>query len=139
MPDEIIPKETAPQHFEQALETDMDRLAGEIMRHKEALEHVSADHREVLKEAIRAIQPTDVPVAPAPADGGGSAYLPGYAAGSTPEMKLEIEYLVDLALKQGIGKANAAAQKANPFILDAFHDALAGKLYPELQRRKILK
>lgn len=142
MPDEIVPQEASTQRQEEpaGLEADMDRLAGEIMRHKEVLEHEPTDHKELLKQAIRAIAPHDGGSAPASGTQPqtDSPYVPAYAAGAAPEVKLEIEYLVDLALREGIGKANAAARKSNPFILDAFHDALAGKLYPELQRRNIV-
>lgn len=135
MPEENISE--SPKIEGAALEADMDRLAGEIMKHKEILDSEKTDHKEILKQAINAIGPAATP-APLPADDQSSPYLPGYAAGSSPEVKLEIEYLVDLALREGIAKANAAARQSNPFILDAFHDALAGKLYPELQRRKII-
>jgi hypothetical protein len=126
----------APKAEITALEADMDRLAGEIMRHKEILEKETPDHKEILKQAIRAIGPA--PQAPAAAAATDSPFLPSYAANSSPEVKLEIEYLVDMALRQGIGRANATAKNSSPFVLDAFHDALAGKLYPELKKRKIL-
>ena len=41
--------------------------------------------------------------------------------------------------QHGLDKANAEAMKSSPFVMDAFHDTLAAKLYPELQRRGILK
>ena len=42
-------------------------------------------------------------------------------------------------MHKGIEKAAAEAKKSNPYVLDAFHDALVEKLYPELQRRGVLK
>jgi hypothetical protein len=59
-------------------------------------------------------------------------------AGAAPAAKLEVEDLIRLAFKDGIAKATHAAAKSNPFILDAFHDALAGKLHEELTKRKII-
>ena len=116
------------------------RLAGEIAKHKENPELAGAGDREILKAAIRSINYSAAPdpqaAAAAPAQV--SQYLPVYAANAAAEVKLEIEYLVDLALREGIAKANHVALKSSPFVLDAFHDALAGKLYPELQRRKLL-
>ncbi len=135
MPEENIGE--APKIEKAALEADMDRLAGEIMKHKEVLDKETADQKEILKQAIKAIGPAAD--TPAPSEDNSSPLLPNYAAGASPEVKLEIEYLLDLALREGISKANAAAKNSNPFVLDAFHDALAGKLYPELQRRKIVK
>ena len=54
------------------------------------------------------------------------------------EAKLEIEYLVDMALHHGIDKAVEKAKASGPFVLDAFHDALTGKLYDEMRRRGML-
>ena len=54
-------------------------------------------------------------------------------------MKLEIEYLCDMALRKGIATAMSESEKSPYFVQDAFHDALAGKLYPELQKRGIVK
>lgn len=139
MAEEVVPQ-PAPKFEQKMLEADIDRLAGEIMKHKETLDREGADQKEILKQAIRSIQSskTDDSAAPAPAPSANPAYIPQYAAGASPEVKLEIEYLVDLALREGIAKANSVAAKSNPFIMDAFHDVLAGQLYPELQRRKII-
>jgi len=46
---------------------------------------------------------------------------------------------MDVALKQGLEKALAEARKSPYFVQDALHDALAGRLYPELQKRGIVK
>ena len=59
-------------------------------------------------------------------------------AGAAPAAKLEVEDLVRMAFKEGIAKATDVAQKSNPFILDAFHDTLAGKLHEELKKRKLI-
>jgi hypothetical protein len=65
--------------------------------------------------------------------------LPDYAQNAPAEVKLEIEYLMDVALRQGLGKALSEAQKSPYFVQDALHDALAGRLYPELQKRGVVK
>ena len=102
------------------------------------------------KEAIRAFPnlkpsiggdgagPTAV-AAPQGATSGTRNPLPDYAQKRRPEVKLEIEYLLDLALQHGIGKAISESEKSPYFVQDAFHDSLAGKLYPELQKRGIVK
>ncbi len=121
----------------EALEADMKRLAEEIQRHKESPEMRAASGQEVVKKSLQSIiTPPPPPPAPQQAQSGA---LPAYAAGAPAETKLEIEYLVDLAFQKGLDKANAEAMKSSPFVMDAFHDALAAKLYPELQRRGILK
>ena len=94
--------------------------------------------KEILSQAIRSLPPSAS--APDPQrDFQNKSPLPAYAQNAPAEVKLEIEYLLDVAFHHGIGKADALARKAPAFVLDAFHDALAGKLYPEFQRRGILK
>ncbi len=129
------------QSFEHAaLEADIKILVGEIQKHREAPEGENLAGKELLKQAIKslpqAVSQDQVPPSPSAS---AKSSLPDYAQNASPEVKLEIEYLLDIAFHQGIAKANAEAQKSPPFVLDAFHDALAGKLYPELRRRGILK
>lgn len=121
----------------EALEADMKRLAEEIQKHRENPERRGLGGQEVVKRSIQSII-TPPPPPPAPQQTQGGA-LPAYAADAPAESKLEIEYLIDLAFQHGLDKANAEAMKSSPFVMDAFHDALAAKLYPELQRRGILK
>lgn len=45
----------------------------------------------------------------------------------------KLQHLVDLAFEQGLLTAIDQARKENdPYLLDAFHDVLADKLYQEL-------
>ncbi|HVN26080.1 MAG TPA: hypothetical protein VMT99_00295 [Candidatus Paceibacterota bacterium] len=127
--------------FEQALESDMRQLAAEIEKHREAPEMQSASEQDLIRESLRALAPVPRPQQAAPANAAPTAQgpLPAYADAASPETKLEIEYLIDVALKQGIGKAFDESAKSPYFVQDAFHDALAGRLYPELQRRGIVK
>ena|SRR5581483_5985626 len=127
--------------FEQVLENDLHRLAAEIKTQRERPEMHNAAEQDLVKEAIRAFpesknQPQAAPAPQAPQHDAGP--LPAYAAQAPAEVKLEIEYLLDIALKKGLGPALAESQKSPPFVQDAFHDALAGRLYPELQRRGIV-
>ena len=128
--------------LEKNLETDIQRLATEIRTQHERPEMQNAAEQEIVKEAIRAFpeaknQPAAAP-APAPASDASSP-LPSYAQQAPAEIKLEIEYLLDVAFKKGIGTALTESQKSPAFVQDAFHDALAGRLYPELQKRGIVK
>ena len=128
--------------FEKNLETDIRQLAAEIRRNRERPEMRNAAEQEIVKEAIRAFpefknQP-QAAAAPQPPAGAESP-LPAYAQNAPAEVKLEIEYLLDIALKKGISPALAESQKSPAFVQDAFHDALAGKLYPELKKRGIVK
>lgn len=129
--------------FEHALEMDMQQLALEIKKNREQPELKNAGEREIVKEAIRAFPPLNnlAPATPATSAAAAQANspLPAYAQNAPAEVRLEIEFLLDLAFREGIGKAAAEAQKSPYFVQDAFHDALAGKLYPELQRRGIVQ
>ena len=131
MPDQNI-------SFEQSIEADMQHLAAEVRQNREHPEFKNAGERALIKESIRAFPvPTgnQVPVPPSPS----RSPLPAYADAESPEVKLEIEFLIDIALREGIGKALSESKKSPYFVQDAFHDALAGKLYPELQRRGIVQ
>ncbi len=141
--------------FEQGLEQDIAALAAEIKNRRENVTIQNYSERELVKEAIRAFpnfekpssvavptpSPASAPAAPAASASWSAAdgVLPDYAKSAPPEVKLEIEYLLDVALEKGIGKALSESEKSPYFVQDAFHDALAGKLYPELQKRGIVK
>ncbi len=134
MPDQV-------SSFEQTIESDLRQLAAEIQHNREQPEFKNAGEQAIVRESIRAFPALNTnnnqatPAAPAPSRG----VLPAYADAASPEVKLEIEYLLDVALRQGIGKAVTESKKSPYFVQDAFHDALAGKLYPELQKRGIVK
>jgi hypothetical protein len=137
----------SPSSFEQALEADMKTLAAEVNHAQENQEVKNAEGLEAVKEAIKAFpklnidQPSanGVPSVPAAVHDDASSPLPAYAQSAAPEVKLEIEYLLDVALHKGIGAALTESEKSPFFVQDAFHDALAGRLYPELQKRGLLK
>jgi len=121
----------------------MQHLATEIQTQREKPEMKNAAEQELVKEAIRAFpelknQPQAAAAAADPYDNTASP-LPAYAQNAPAEVRLEIEYLLDIAFKKGIGEALTQSQKSPAFVQDAFHDALAGRLYPELQKRGIVK
>ena len=140
----------APPSFENFLEHDLERLAREMESKRGQSETKDFDQKELIKEAIRAFpelkhdverggSPGGGAVAAGPADDDPRSPLPPYAQNASAETKLEIEYLLEIAVREGIGKALAASQKSSYFVQDAFHDALAGRLYPALQKRGAVK
>ncbi len=140
-------EEKTPASIESTLEADIARLAEEVKSQRERPEMKNAAEQELLKEAIRAFPETGrnqgsqvaaPPPAP-PSAQGQQGPLPNYASNAPAEVKLEIEYLLDLALREGLGKAMGESKKSPYFVQDAFHDSLVGRLYPELQRRGIVK
>ncbi|MBI2406441.1 MAG: hypothetical protein HYV25_02560 [Candidatus Harrisonbacteria bacterium] len=132
-----------PQFDEHAiLEADMKRLAVEVERQKEM------ESREVIKAALGAkIKETERPAAPTEtptqAPTRMSSVLPAYSDEMTPELKLAVEKLVDVAWHKGVDAAVSdakalAKQKGGAALLDMFHDALTGKLHEEMGRRGLL-
>jgi hypothetical protein len=123
------------------LEQDMRLLAREVQEHKNNPENRDMTDHEIVRKALETV--TALPPPPAPAapvsSQGPSGILPDYAKDATAENKLEIEYLVELAATRGILEASKIAQETSPFVLDAFHDALTGKLYDELVKSGVLK
>jgi len=126
----------------------MRTLAAEIHRTAEMKDVKNAEGLDAVKEAIRAFPQLSHETpggngTPAAATDGTQAFanspLPAYAQNAAPEVRLEIEYLLDIALQKGVGPALAESAKSPYFVQDAFHDALAGKLYPELQKRGLMK
>jgi hypothetical protein len=137
MAEEIVPTPAANiENIPSPLESDLDRLAGEVAKHKENPEMSGASEQEMVKQAIRTM--SSLPPAPAVPKTEDDSALPGYMSTATPAAKMEVEELVRMAFKEGVAKATDTAQKSNPFILDAFHDALAGKLHEELKSRKLI-
>ena len=129
-----------------ALEADMQRLAEQIKAERERPAGETKTEHELVKEAISGFPsfqgmrkkiPTPPPAAAQTDDSQNP--LPDYAKDASPEVKLEIEYLCDTALRKGIAAAISESEKSPYFVQDAFHDALAGKLYGELQKRGIVK
>lgn len=129
--------EPASSFEHEALEADIKRLAEEVQKHREAPETKNMAGAELLRRAIRTLPPATGPAAPSlPQKSSGP--LPAYAEDAPDDVKLEIEYLLDVAIHHGISRALAEAKKAPDFVKDAFHDALAGKLYPEMKKRGLL-
>jgi len=125
----------------------MKTLAAEIHRTQEMKDRKNAEGLDVVREAIRVFPQLDHGASddngvPAPATDErafSNSPLPTYAQSAPPEIRLEIEYLLDIALHKGIAAALSESAKSPYFVQDAFHDALAGRLYPELQKRGVVK
>ncbi len=123
------------------VEQDIERLSREIKERQLTVESKGVSERELVKQAIYplvkqqpapAIQPTE------PSLSTEERVLPDYLKDSSREIKLKVEQLIDLTFHHGIEKAASEARKFNPFILDAYHDALTDKLYEELKKRGLI-
>ena len=133
----------SPSFEHKALESDIKMLAIEIQRSQEFKDVKNAEGLDVVKEAIRAfprLEHRDDNGTPTPsALAQSTGPLPAYAQDAPAAVRLEIEYLLDMAFHKGLGVALAESEKSSDFVQDAFHDALAGRLYPELQKQGLVK
>ncbi len=122
------------------IESDIVRLAQEVLARREHVETKDIGDRELIREALESIVPTSSSHVSTPVASGDdtSSPLPAYVQQASPETRLEIEYLLDEAFRKGLLEATQHAIASNPFVLDAFRDALAGRLHDELVRRGML-
>lgn len=131
------------------LEADIKRLTNEIKEKEALLANKELSRKELIKEAIRPIikkdyiepekaKPAAVLTEQAQIKEKDSGVLPSYVKNMPPGVKIKVEKLIDVVFHQGIEKAAEMAKQENAFVLDAFHDALADKLYEELEKRKII-
>ena len=113
-------EQLTPSFERTALEADMRTLAAEIKTQRERGDMKDASDQQLIKEAIRAfpsLPRNPVPQAQAPAPVPQAATddkspLPAYAQSAPAEVKLEIEYLMDIALRKGMTTALGEAQKS---------------------------
>lgn len=118
-----------------ALEKDIERLSKEVTERRSRPEHAQTPEREIVKSVIGEQMQKQPAPEPTTAQ---SAVLPKYLQQEPPEIQLQVEQLIDLALHKGIDEAVKEAKKQGPFMLDALHDSLTSKLYEELKARKLL-
>lgn len=122
------------------LERDIERLSREVQEKKNLPENKEKSEKEIIKQTIGPL------IQQAASDSQGAAsdeevqesVLPEYLKESPEEIKLEVEKLVDSVFHNGLAKTASRVRKADPFVLDAFHDALTDKLYEELKKRKLI-
>jgi hypothetical protein len=126
------------QQKQQGLETDIARLEKEVARQREMPEAKNLNDREIIKKSIQSVSGVPAPATAHQAQDDGSP-LPSYAKDAPPAAKLEVERLLAVALREGVQKASEEASRSNPFVLDAFHDALTGKMLSEFQKRGPIK
>lgn len=124
------------------LEQDIARLSLEVASKRKESGVEGLSEKTLIKESLRPLVKAQLTTAPQPVSASDDAnepgVLPSYLKDSSPEIKLKVEKLVDSVFHQGLGKAVKEAERAGEFVLDAFHDALADKLYDELKKRKLI-
>lgn len=124
-----------PKFEHAALEREIDSLAAEVKK------RISPETAEIKKEDVGKFLAEKI--YPAEQQAGAaekklSSALPDYLQQASPEVKLEVEELVDLAWHKGIVKAVKKARKKGQLYVDALHDVLTDKLYQAFQDRGLL-
>lgn len=137
-------------HNDAILENEIAELNKEIEAKRALLEakHGITSERGVLHEVVA--EKIDQPSADAAAlrqelqtsmVGGGQtaqSQKSGYLNSLSDDQAGTINQLISLIPSKGIKYAVAEAKKLDPFLLDAFHDALVDKLYNELASRGLV-
>jgi hypothetical protein len=117
-------------------------LAQEIKARKESAP--GAPEKEIVSNIIsQKISQVEKPAVssqsqPQPQSRPQSQVLPSYLKDKDPSIKSEVESLVNLTLEKGLEEGIKIASKKDPFILDAYHDALSDVLIEELKKRNLL-
>ncbi len=125
----------------ESIEQDIARLSREVKERQESgeAEHPETAVRDILRERMYSSQQQGQ-AAPAQLRQSNEplSVLPVYLQKESPEVRLKVEELADMALHQGLNKAIDEAGQYGPFVLDALHDTLTGKLYDELKNRGLI-
>ena len=125
-------------NFDSALEQDMIRLSNEVKLRAEKAPSMEISRREIVRSVIGSQIQAQSSRPAAEAQSEPSTMLTQYLQEESPEVRLKIEELVDVAFHKGIDASIAEAKKYGPFIIDALHDTLTTKLYEELKSRNLL-
>lgn len=129
-----------------SLQAEIAELNDRIESKKRELEEaqgIRVEHKEALKEVVsehvygEVGSPTSSPATTARSTSaaGDDHYLSTLDAESVEK----INSLIEMVGRDGIKKTISAAKNFDPFILDAFHDALVDKLYGELKDQGYIK
>jgi len=133
------------------LESEIAELSRQIENKKRALEAESGivrEEKEVVAETIAehfyddtaiagVTSNDDTPVKTAPTKL--SPLSKDYLDTLSPETIESVNTYVSMIPKDGIRKTVKRVQTEQPFIIDAFHDALVTRLYDELKTRGVIK
>lgn len=137
--------------MENNLEVEIAHLAQQLEEKKKLLagkQEVKEDH-EILREyvskevygpqtSVATDDDTQTPVVPKPVSIKPKK-VKDYLDTLDRESAVRVNNLISLVGEKGFKAAITEAKMEEPFILDAFHDALVGKLYHELKDRGLVE
>lgn len=130
------------------LEKDIERLSQEVERLK-GLEQGNYEKKEVVKRSFEKFSDDNLPQNISTDDDNDikedivekeKEFLPDYLQKTegNDDVKLAVEELLNLTFQKGLNYTLKQAKKADPFVQDAFHDALTEKLMPLLEEKGII-
>lgn len=126
----------------EALEKHLVHLNKEVEEIMASPEWGGKDYKEAVKEALKPLIFSSAAVSQKNDDqtktSGRNKSLPDYLKNAPDDLKIKVEELVNLVFSEGLEKTVKRARENTPFILDAFHDALADKFYDELKKRALI-
>ena len=133
-------------NFNENLEQNIVKLNPEIKVQMESVESKDLSQKEIVKRSIKATADQIIPepktqsqIQDTSSDNDKSDLLPDYLDKNTDlNIKEEVNNLIETFFNEGFESAIKKSKKVDAFIEDAFHDALAEKLIPELNKRGLL-
>ncbi|HEY4523692.1 MAG TPA: hypothetical protein VJK04_02355 [Candidatus Paceibacterota bacterium] len=125
---------------EKPLESDIERLSQEVKEVKKQPEFQHAPPKEIIKQSLRSLSGSSAQL---PSNNGAQnddvALFPNYMQSAQAADRAELQQLIQMSLRDGFEAGIREARKHGAFMVDAIHDALSEKVYPELKRRGVLE
>ncbi len=125
-------------------------LAKEVIRQQQNKEQAPQDHKEAMISVLRektilqqqAAPQQQAPIASTAPQTAASTLqernLPSYAESVSPEIQQEVEHLISTTLEKGLTHGISLAAKADPFVIDMYHDALAEHIVGQMKMKGML-
>lgn len=122
-------------------------LAREVLKQQQKQEQAPQDHKEAVisvlreKTAIQQQVPIQQPASVIQSTTQTIAStlqernLPSYAESVPLEVQQEVEQLISTTLEKGLSHGIAQAAKADPFVIDMYHDALAEHIVEQMKAK----
>jgi hypothetical protein len=125
-----------------SFEQEVSEISKAIEARRDVIEkeHGIIEEKEIAREAIgeklkEATPPSQSATQPPPQTVSPISLSESYLDTLDETNAQKVVSLIEQMREKGIKKAVAEARENDPYVLDAFHDALVDKLYEELQER----
>ena len=136
----------AEQFSQNKIEAEIAELAKQIDAKRRVLEDQKGmiEDKEIVRQAVGEKINQNIPqvspaAAGAPAKSAAKTGVTSYLDSVDEETEAEVNRLLQIVFSKGIDAAVSEAEKDDPFLMDAFHDALTDKVYDQLKAGGIVK